>query len=99
MSSLETAILLPILIFIVLIQVVGLSYFFVAQVQTSECLETFYQGSGDVLLEHVEITGLRAGPFESAHSFHQLRTSGWRLLWWGVVASDLTRMVTGRVLP
>lgn len=99
MTSLETAIITPLLIVLILIQVIGLSFFFIAQIQTAESLTDFYRDSGDELFEYAEIIGLRAGPLERAPSFQQLRTSGWELLRWGVVASDLTRMLTGRVLP
>lgn len=99
MSGLETSVIIPLIILIVLMQVIGLSFFLLAQIQTSESLEIFYQDSGEDLLNYIEIVGLRIGPFHQSQSFSQLRTSGWDIVRWGIVASDLTRMITGRVLP
>lgn len=99
MTSLETSILVPLIILIVVMQVLGLRFFFVAQVRTSEAMDDFYHESGRELLRYGEVADLTSGPFESGSSFQQLQTSGWELLRWGIVASDLTRMITGRVLP
>ena len=98
MTSIETAIFWPLIMTLILMQFIGLTFFFVAGLKTTEIYAGFYEASGASILNYETLT-LLPGPFPQAESVEQLETSAWPIFHWGLAVSDLTRELTSKVSP